>query len=59
MRKLILFLLVTVLLGINGVLFWKNRGGEASGQGCPLTCSAKLSKAGGTFVLPGGLVVLI
>ena len=59
MRKLIFLLLAIVLLGINGVFFWKNRGGETKSQGCQITCSLKQSNSSGQFVLPGGLVVFM
>lgn len=57
MRRLILFLMITVLLGINGVFLWKSRGGVTT-RTCQLT-SAKIFKVNGTFVLPGSLVVLM
>lgn len=59
MLRLILLLLL-VLLGINGLFFWKTRGNEpATKEMCQVVCSAKASKANGSFVLPGALVVFM
>jgi hypothetical protein len=55
-----IFLLLLVLLGINGMFFWKARSSEpALSQVCQVVCSAKEAKANGSFVLPGALVVLM
>jgi hypothetical protein len=59
MRRLI-FLLLLVLLGINGIFFWKTRSSEpAIKQVCQVVCSTKAAKANGSFVLPGALVVFM
>ncbi|HEY1021029.1 MAG TPA: hypothetical protein VGE06_01895 [Flavisolibacter sp.] len=56
----LIFLLLLVLLGINGVFFWKTRSKEpAINQVCQVVCSTKAAKANGSFVLPGALVVFM
>jgi hypothetical protein len=56
----LIFLLLLVLLCINGLFFWKARGSEpATTEMCQVVCSAKASKANGSFVLPGALVVFM
>ncbi|RYZ46490.1 MAG: hypothetical protein EOO14_24540 [Chitinophagaceae bacterium] len=59
MLRLIIFLLL-VLLGINGVVFWKARASEpASRENCQVVCSAKPSNGNNAIVLPGSLVVFM
>lgn len=56
----LIFLLLLVLLGINGLFFWKTRSSEpAIKQVCQVVCSTNAAKANGSFVLPGALVVFM
>ena len=59
MHRLI-FLLLLVLLGINGLFFWKARATEpAVNTVCQIACAAKEAKTNGAPVLPGALVVFM
>ncbi|NTS42874.1 hypothetical protein HRG84_18445 [Flavisolibacter sp. BT320] len=56
----LIFSLLLVLLGINGVVFWKARATEpASKENCQVVCSTKPSKVNNAIVLPGSLVVFM
>lgn len=56
----LIFLLLLVLLGINGLFFWKARTTEpAENTVCQIVCAAKEAKANGASVLPGALVVFM
>ncbi|MBB1286651.1 hypothetical protein HRH25_19890 [Flavisolibacter sp. BT320] len=56
----LIFLLLLVLLGINGLFFYKASAKETTvNTVCQIACAAKEAKANGSFVLPGALVVFM